>query len=252
MQRNFYPDHCAAQKKKPRPIVLLHVSSDIVLDILTRLPKKSLVRFRCVCNSWNSFITSPCFVATHLKKSQGFLLRMRWVSGKQLCRVMMNDRTYKKILEFEIPFRFPSGSARIVGSCNGILCLVDTARFGYCANFVYLWNPSIRKFKMLPSTCLSKLDTVVWGFAHQLENDDYKIVRMSYPGGLRGKIVPSAIEAEVYTTRSDSWRRVSGFPLRPEVILRVVRANELHTPFVCAALHWMLDSAELHCWRVVR
>ena len=56
---------------RPQPLILRpwksHLPDDIVLNILSRLPVKSLLRFRCVCKTWVSSITTPNFISTHLK-----------------------------------------------------------------------------------------------------------------------------------------------------------------------------------------
>ncbi|KAG5001241.1 hypothetical protein JHK87_022313 [Glycine soja] len=41
-------------------------SHDLIVEILLRLPIKSLLRFKCVCKSWLSFISNPHFVKSHL------------------------------------------------------------------------------------------------------------------------------------------------------------------------------------------
>ncbi|XP_023894882.1 uncharacterized protein LOC112006801 [Quercus suber] len=73
-------------------------------------------------------------------------------------------------------------------------------------NLIYLWNPSIRKLKKLPDTCLSKLENVIPGFAYPSDSNDYKVVRISCR--LRKMGTPTKAEAEVYTLSSDSWQRV--------------------------------------------
>lgn len=41
---------------------------DLVIDqILSRLPVKSLMRFKSVCKRWHSLPTNPSFIASHLK-----------------------------------------------------------------------------------------------------------------------------------------------------------------------------------------
>ena len=44
-----------------------HVHDHIVLDILARLPVKSIIKFRCVCKAWYSSITEPYFIFTHVR-----------------------------------------------------------------------------------------------------------------------------------------------------------------------------------------
>ena len=43
-----------------------HLPHDIVLNILANLPVKSVLRFRCVSKTWDSSITTPSFISTHL------------------------------------------------------------------------------------------------------------------------------------------------------------------------------------------
>ncbi|XP_023898475.1 F-box protein At3g07870-like [Quercus suber] len=155
------------------------------------------------------------------------------------------DRTFDGISEFKIPFSFQSGLAFLVGSCNGLLCfsdfrlqnsLINNAFFGF--NDVYLWNPSIRKFKKLPDTCLSQLHLAKLGFAHHSQKNDYKVVRISRP--FTEPMPPP--EAEVYTLSSDSWKRV-GISWRPNVVFYKFSCVKPF-PFVSGHLHWMLDMIE--------
>ena len=45
------------------------IPRDIITDVLSRVPVKSLLRFRCVSKPWCSLIDSPHFVKTHLNRS---------------------------------------------------------------------------------------------------------------------------------------------------------------------------------------
>ncbi|CAO1939192.1 unnamed protein product [Urochloa humidicola] len=42
---------------------------DIIFDVLSWLPVRSLCRFRCVCKAWRAVISDPAFAATHEKRS---------------------------------------------------------------------------------------------------------------------------------------------------------------------------------------
>ena len=113
----------------------LDLPDEIVLEILTWLPVKSLLRFRCVCKSWYSYITNPNFISTHLNSllshNHGYVIYMRktfprfyFSSHSQVCTVSC-DRMFERVSEFRIPFTFQFGRPKLVGSCNGILCLTD-------------------------------------------------------------------------------------------------------------------------------
>nr|XP_023926029.1 F-box protein CPR1-like [Quercus suber] len=222
---------------------------DIVLNnILTRLPTKSVIRFRCVCKTWDSSITTPNFISTHLNNlahdndndngdGDGYIIHMPWrkrdtmnSSNRPVCTVAF-DRTFDRISEVEIPFDFPSGCALIVGSCNGLLCLAANRGRNISDYVIYLWNPSIRKFKRLPDSCLGKLGFVKLGFAYHSENNDCKVLRISSYPTVRP---PMPDEIEVYSLSSDSWRRV-GMSLRANV----KNSFFFPAPLVSGAWHWI-------------
>ena len=177
---------------------------EIVLEILTRLPVKSLLRFRCVSKSWYSSIANPNFISTHFINNHhdAYFIHEPNVSlfrshSHEVCTLASN-RTFETISEFRIPFTFHSSFPKILGSCNGILCFSDY--FMSACNDIYLLNPSIRKFKRLPDTCLTQLSNVALWFGYDSLNNDYKVVRISLTR-FEPMLPP---EAEVYSLSSDS------------------------------------------------
>uniref|UniRef100_A0A7N2R7G8 F-box domain-containing protein n=1 Tax=Quercus lobata TaxID=97700 RepID=A0A7N2R7G8_QUELO len=185
---------------------------DVVFDILTRLPVKSLIRFRCVSKSWYATITSRIFITRHLNfnlnlklssknNHNGYLLCK---SDNELCTLVYNsDRTLTEVSRFQIPL----WGANMVDYCNGIFFL-----YSYVNPTIYLWNPSIQMFKTIDATrfrpfTMDYFDSVVFGFAYLAEISDFKILRIvSYKGFDEEKAPPA--EAEVYTLSTDSWRTV--------------------------------------------
>ncbi|KAK9284814.1 hypothetical protein L1049_023991 [Liquidambar formosana] len=49
--------------------MLNHLPHEVFLEILLRLPLKTLVQCTSVCKSWSSTITNPSFITTHLNRS---------------------------------------------------------------------------------------------------------------------------------------------------------------------------------------
>ena len=166
------------------------VPYDVVNDIFGLLPVKSLTRFRSVSKSCNSIISDPTFISTHFNLNRtksltstntnsGYLLYTPTVTedhssstSKQLCTVVCNnDHTLIQVSKFEIPSIFDEFS--IVGFCNSVFCL---ASYDQDLNhIIYLWNPSIRKFKKLLSTRFLYSDVrVVFRLAFDSKNNDFE------------------------------------------------------------------------------
>ncbi|CAJ2638485.1 unnamed protein product [Trifolium pratense] len=127
---------------------------DIIPEILCRLPVKLLLQLRCVCKSWNALITDPDFAKKHLS---------------------MSATSHLHFMSYTTHSDYPRGSFhRIIGSCNGILCIADIYK-----GLAVLWNPSIRKVKELPlfeKPHESKLDMMSFGFGYDSFTDSYKVV----------------------------------------------------------------------------
>ncbi|KAL4595695.1 hypothetical protein ACB092_12G109400, partial [Castanea dentata] len=214
---------------------------EVVLDILARLPVKSLLRFRCVCKPWYSSIANPKFITTHLLNHShhhhhhhGYVIHIPWnipepssgssPSSGQVCTLTC-DRTYETISEFRVPFTFQSGFPHFVGSCNGILCFNFYRARG--SNVFYLWNPSIRKFKRLPD---NQSPIMIFGIGYDSQNNDFKVVGISRIFAT-SKPPP---EFGVYSLNLDSWKRVElGISLTPNFfydnMLRYVDGQERHS-----------------------
>ncbi|KAL6289772.1 hypothetical protein ACE6H2_007282 [Prunus campanulata] len=183
------------------------IPHEILLDIIAKLPVKSLLKFRCVCKSWHALISSPSFISAHLERTAmksgcDYLLMY---SDNLDCLSVFCPETYAKCLELDLP-RHQSGSLfYIYGSCNGLLCISDTTM-----KITYLWNPSIRKFKRLTKGLIhvkyhySGVATIALGFGLDVGGNDYKVVRIA--SFLHGICV------EVYSLRLDSWRIINAVP----------------------------------------
>ena len=222
-----------------------------------KLPVKSLIRLRCVSKSCNSTITNPIFITTHfnLNKAKslpnnnnhnGYLLyaykacNLPPNSYQEWCAVVCNtDRTFTEISKFKIPF----SDARMIGYCNGILCFyiyryentyVKSRNYSYRDDYkIFLWNPSIKKLKMVLDTHLTTTDA--HGFAYHSQNNDFKILRIFHYLISGEKAKPA--EAEVYMLSTDSWRTVG--PLSGSIV-----EIEDDFVFVDGALYYLARNTE--------
>nr|XP_009776547.1 PREDICTED: putative F-box protein At3g10430 [Nicotiana sylvestris] len=131
---------------------------DAMLQILLRLPVKSLLRFRSVCKSWYNFLKSPHFIKVHLSHQISHPASLPLLFTTE--RIMSASLTslYSIFIQYIL-----------VTHCLYLLLLrLRTANFEFCYNgLIYLmkdiymspedilWNPATRKYKCIsvPSEC---------------------------------------------------------------------------------------------------
>ncbi|KAK9285884.1 hypothetical protein L1049_025085 [Liquidambar formosana] len=222
---------------------------EIYDEILQRLPVKTLVRCACVCKSWNSLIKNPSFATEHLNRtttsdssnssSNGDLLLLRQYFGKnerERYSLRRDNRTLDEFAPLEFPFKAHSSNYifRIVGSCNGVLCLSDDLKV--YADVIILWNPSIRKFVTLPKPNVTYYTHGPhWfslGFGFDARSNDYKVVKLLYPDidDDKDEAVP---EVELYSLSTGAWRGIT-----PACGPFTVHASKRSQVFMNGAVHW--------------
>ncbi|XP_021800841.1 F-box/kelch-repeat protein At3g06240-like [Prunus avium] len=212
---------------------------EMVLHILSRLPSKSLMRFKCVCKSWYTVINNPMFVARHLTNSMHnklstCILFKHFVqsdtnTGEKelrfsflyLCNDYIDDKPNVNTFVEDIKFPLSTGqfiglklveSVSIRGHCDGIVCLCD------CGGNIILCNPAIKELKLLPKSCLPN-----WGYSnvsigYDPKSKDYKVQRISCDGeeiyGDRLVFFPPRVE--IYNLSTDTWREIKSNCLQTE------------------------------------
>ncbi|XP_071738817.1 F-box/kelch-repeat protein At3g06240-like [Rutidosis leptorrhynchoides] len=175
----------------------VHIHDDITNNILTRLPGKSLIRFRCVSKHWNRLISDPYFMKSRsrrmilLKHPMPFVvLDTKDHSIMKIPNSLLEERECKEV--------------SIVGTHNGIVVLVTTD-FSLRTH-IYLYNPLTRASKLLdvmdrPSPELSLL--YEFGIGYGATTEDLKIVRF---GCFSVSDLPR-LTCHVYDFKTSSWAR---------------------------------------------
>ncbi|MED6128921.1 hypothetical protein PIB30_102751 [Stylosanthes scabra] len=162
-------------------------SYDVMIHILKRLPVKSLMRFNCVSKNWANLFRTPHFIAQHLRHSNQspFLLLQRirrspTSTPSSFCLIGPDLTVH------EFPYLdFASNGAKVVGSCNGLLCL------RHSNHALSICNPATRQVT-------------------QSDDDDDN-------DGNDGIVVLDDIhvnQVEVYSLASGSWRQVDATNLQ--------------------------------------
>ncbi|XAR68182.1 hypothetical protein NMG60_11003223 [Bertholletia excelsa] len=228
-----------------------YLPGDVLIEILSRLPVKSLLRFTCVCRQWYSLITNPNFISTHLNQSlsnakndSNQLLLVRHYNMFQETErfvLHLDDDSFDEYEELQCSFRIVNEYFRIVGTCNGLICLSDD--YDTHTDTIILWNPSVRKHVILPKPqfhCVSG-GVCLLGFGFDAINNDYKVVRIVYqhniPDDHNYKVPPLV---EIYTQNSGNWRNICD--IAPNTVLY----NFFPLPgFLNGSVHWI--GSGQHC-----
>ncbi|KAJ9557968.1 hypothetical protein OSB04_012582 [Centaurea solstitialis] len=226
-----------------------YVCDELIVEILQKLPPKSVIRFTSVSKSWFSRIVCHDFVHKHAlqaaKKPQKVFIRHLTYFNKRVQSFYTLHSEDQLPLSSKhgyigiTPLEFPGYNFHIVGSCNGILCLFD-----HKIHQITLWNPSIRRTLTLPDhhsslrNCSSNGCQAAIGFGFDQVTDDYKIVKITY-ATYRRDLVP---ESSIYTINTGVWRAIA-FPDTP-------LNNVSHACFVNGGLYWLVTERSNigHCY----
>ncbi|KAF3614222.1 hypothetical protein FXO38_35793 [Capsicum annuum] len=173
-----------------------------IIEILLKVPPKSLLKFMCVSKSWLQLISNPKFVETHLKLT----------SNDNECsnhRIMFQESTgnfITQLFDIDSPLENPTIYTWIVGSIDGLIYLYNKIEEPI------LWNSTIKKAKKLP-TFGEKLRKdcsyyCKYGFGYDESHGDYKVVVIqciSEDDGSYETIV------NIYSLKADSLRTINKF-----------------------------------------
>ncbi|KAF6139704.1 hypothetical protein GIB67_006652 [Kingdonia uniflora] len=153
---------------------------ELVMNILSRVPVKSLGRCRCVSKPWLGLIRTPSFVKMHIhsvNKSNPRLI----IYDEYYTNYFLDTELCDEIVELDIPgiVGFPV-NLKLWGSCNGVICISRNEYWGGYGN-VFLWNPTTKECVEL--TYGEKVDIenflyrVNYGFGYNPRAEEYKVVR---------------------------------------------------------------------------
>ncbi|GKB42029.1 F-box associated domain containing protein [Tanacetum coccineum] len=136
-----------------------------MVDILSRLPVKTIIHCKCVCKKWHFLVSESYFVKLHLSRSPVGLIIHHFTMQEMhnnglgtLKLVEIEDEVdhprlyHDPIMNFDLNHGLLSRSVKMfeklpVGSINGLVCLTEN---GNESNITYICNPVTREYMMLP------------------------------------------------------------------------------------------------------
>ncbi|KAM7473292.1 hypothetical protein LguiB_020535 [Lonicera macranthoides] len=192
-----------------------HLPAELLTEILTRLPVKTLLICTSVSKSWYSLITSPLFITAHQLNNRNnpaplLLLRQEYSFNlKRQCSLHYDIDTFEEFVELDLPHITKENCfIRIADTCNGLVCFYDLRE-----NNVALWNPSLKKSIILPKPCAVRESGAFYniGFGIDPISNDYKIVRLTNTyiilDGVLERITRP--EVELFELSTSSWQDIN-------------------------------------------
>ncbi|KAM3234172.1 hypothetical protein P3L10_019531 [Capsicum annuum] len=194
----------------------VHLQEEIIMDIPSRLPVLSLLRFKCVSKCWMTLISEPYFTLKHLNHAK-------------------NNQNSQKILVLH--GEFPLHCSSLSSASLSLAQLAEDVRkldwpsnprpwrFRMYCSILLLWNPSTRESIVLPRTEFSLTKDYSCGLGYDSTSDDYKILK-----------IDDAAHCEILALKSGSWRKIDK---RPSGVFSVLSDTEDSLAFVQGAFHWL-------------
>ncbi|KAM7485681.1 hypothetical protein LguiA_001690 [Lonicera macranthoides] len=228
----FQPQPRKGEKReRTMELELPHLPDEIIDDILTRLPVKSVLRFKSVCKRWLSTISYPSF---HRKTEHESILLVEESDSDEVLNVSLYSIDDNKLVteSFSLPVpcnekKYKRSETVVSNSCNGLVII----GFG---ESIFLFNPSTRYFaKVLCCPHRYKYETV--GLCYDATTNDYKVVlQLSQLYG--ANLSSNMATPDVASLKSKQWARVH-FHFRFDA--SSVRGG----PIVNGTLHWTVEDA---------
>ena len=207
---------------------VVEIPDDVVVEILARLPVKSLLRFRCICKLWRSIISDSSFIELHrtlsVTRAGGNLFL--------LC--------FPSVAHWPWRLLFYIDHSEEEGRCNAFRNDFSLSGFSECINGLIcqddpqpqVCNLSTKERVILPTTAM---DFPKWiqtsshcSLGFEPRNNTYKILRT-------WKVYWSSLDwsprFEIFTLGSNTWRS-----LIPESNISV--PGNRHSVCVGGTMYW--------------
>ncbi|ESR45167.1 hypothetical protein CICLE_v10003633mg, partial [Citrus x clementina] len=189
------------------------LSDDLLVETLSRLPMKSLMRLRCVSKSWFSLVKDPKFIYLHFQNLEA-----------------VDTRNYI-----------------LLGPYEGIICL---SKKWIRSNIINVWNISMNEYRILPEPPRprsgvsggrpSNTRIFCCNYAVGLDpmSNDFKLVMIQTLNDERGvsSINDCLPNVAVYNFSTNSWRHVEEglFPVG-----RYLRGKAMNNVYHNGFCHWV-------------
>ncbi|KAK9063593.1 hypothetical protein SSX86_017464 [Deinandra increscens subsp. villosa] len=191
---------------------------NVIFEVLSRLPAKSITRCKCVCKEWLDIVSDPHFVRHHLSSKTRVALMihestdkgvrnlnagaLKWVEMERKYPQLDKFKKWRKergesltvhpVRSLDFTNRGEVGGVYQIGSVNGLV-----SYWAY-RNFIYILNPVLEEYMTLPLPPVRvvvydyyNVKTLGYGFGVSLTTGEYKVYTIGDTGGQWRRIIIS-------------------------------------------------------------
>ncbi|KAK2417298.1 F-box/kelch-repeat protein [Trifolium repens] len=191
-----------------------YLPHELIIEILLRLPVKSLIRFKCVSKYWFSLISDSQFANSQFQlNAETHTHRALFIATESphetqsidLEASLDDDSSIVSLNPNFIPSQ-PSSCIEIEASCRGFILLQFKSSIyirdplAEIYSTFYLWNPSTGLHRQIPLSPFIVDAQYFYGFGYDHSTDDYLIVSIS-----------SCINSsylEFFSLRANTWKQI--------------------------------------------
>ncbi|CAN4096287.1 unnamed protein product [Withania somnifera] len=182
---------------------------EIVLNIVSRLPITSLLQFKFVCKSFYNMLHDTDLVNMHMSHSVEtdpcIIIHADYPLRNQLCFLPFSDHGREVVRKIRTPFANSVPEFKIVGSCQGLLCVCDSL----FSDALYVYNPFTRDYKQLPRSVEFEVQKLIFGFGFTDVTKEYKVIKIiNYANIFRVPFLGKSDVQVLSLGTSNRWRSV--------------------------------------------
>ncbi|RYR06963.1 hypothetical protein Ahy_B05g074282 [Arachis hypogaea] len=201
------------------------IPKDLVLEILAKLPVKSLKRFSCVHKSWLNLLENSNFKSMYYENlkyktthSSSLLLWRYFHDERSDGDVyeydvhLLSGERYENIVTLVLPSLFEdNGFYKVLDCVNGIICHYEEEGLDVK---IGLWNPKTDQRKIIPPGITDDepgfdRQISIHGFGYDNVNDDYKVIQcVYYIHGHTFVEEPVLTIWQIYSLKSNCWKKL--------------------------------------------
>ncbi|KAL1547551.1 putative F-box protein [Salvia divinorum] len=201
---------------------------ELTIEILSRLPCRTILISKCVCKSWRGLVESPLFASLHSRQAPLSSARLPTIEFSRahsfLGFIGDNEMVHKPLKGSILSHSFPNPYKPFIhSSVNGLLFMVD-----FDSTFeLFICNPITRVYVRIEMGHECHSNEYAFGFGVN-KSGQYKIVRFH-----SNWLIP--LTCQVYNLGTGQWKSIM-----VEMLLEFNSQMRNVPPWVNENLHWLI------------